>query len=317
MNPSHISIYGAGLAGLSLAYELQKTDPSHIIDVYDKKSKTELLNDPKTICFLEKDSGEFDHLLLKQWQKIRLCVAGMTRSISIAPYRYKVFKAKDLYADYFQHFNKQVTYLEKDIHSIPDNTSYDSTYLDISYHQPTLIMLGATYKLSADTDCFQSDTITILDDYTSTNACDFFFFMPINAREGLLQYVLYSNKIDQMSQFDQIVENYLKRRYATTPIHYTQLGPNSPPIILGTPVAKTRAIHIGTKAGLLNPMTGFGFTQIRQHAKCLAQHTPWNQPSFAFAKAWLALTHRHNLIGKFLIQSSILLPKSLLLHILM
>ena len=96
MKSTDYLILGAGASGLMLAYRMAK-DPffaNKSIRIVDKKQNK---GDDRTWCFWEKGMGEWDSLVVKEWNQIYFGAQGKTKKIPLGQYNYKMIRSAAFY----------------------------------------------------------------------------------------------------------------------------------------------------------------------------------------------------------------------------
>lgn len=87
-------IAGGGMAGLSLAYYLTKSEflQDKSILIIDKEPKTK--ND-RTWCFWENETNEFEEIIYRKWNKVNVKGIDFDEILPTENYHYKMLRGKD------------------------------------------------------------------------------------------------------------------------------------------------------------------------------------------------------------------------------
>jgi lycopene beta-cyclase len=116
-------ILGAGASGLLLAYRMSKDiyfDDKEILIIDQIKDK----GNDRTWCYWEEGTGEWDDVLTKSWPKVFFGSDSFSKTISIAPFTYKMIRSKKLYDKLWKSIGLKanITFVED---SVKNYTEFD------------------------------------------------------------------------------------------------------------------------------------------------------------------------------------------------
>jgi lycopene beta-cyclase len=305
MNDYDYIIVGAGASGLMMAYRMSKDvffDDKNIL-LIDKEKKNK--ND-RTWCFWEKGKGEWDDVLSTSWNTIEIASDIYTKKEAIFPYQYKMIRSKDFYQKIWKQLSNStnISFIESDILEIfqEENNATVTTTTDIFYSKVVInsILFSDEYQtqtnypvlqqhfvgffIKTDEDSFDYSTATFMD-FTVAQKSNtrFMYVLPINKREALFEYTLFSKDLLEIKEYEREIEKYLhdknifnytiteKERGSIPMTCFEFWNSNSENII-----------HIGTAGGWSKASTGFTFKNINKKTSSLVQHLKATKPLINF-----------------------------------
>jgi lycopene beta-cyclase len=284
-NHFDIIITGAGAAGLSLAYRAIKEGVwgnLSVLIVDDGANKAE-----KTWCFWQNKDSVFESLVFKKWDNFSF-YTNQNKHIALKTkdYQYKMIRSVDFFETTlsYLHQQKNITFISgevKDIKSnekkasvIIDGTSYTSRYVFNSILPTPLLEKKDIYLLQhfkgyfikTQQDIFEENSIHFMDFRVHQNhGSTFVYVLPLNKREALIEYTVFSEKVLNSDVYDVALKNYIKNvlNIPTYEITKEEFG-----IIPMTDFKFTRKkgniIHIGTAGGDTRGSTGYTFNNIQK-----------------------------------------------------
>ena len=292
MKSTDYLILGAGASGLMLAYRMAK-DPffaNKSIRIVDKKQNK---GDDRTWCFWEKGMGEWDSLVVKEWNQIYFGAQGKTKKIPLGQYNYKMIRSAAFYQKLWlfilskENFTFQQdevnniyssehevevrcsskTYCAKQVfNSIPLNKTYLS-----QKKYPVLKQHFIGWFIKTESDEFEDDTATFMDfNLEQKGNTRFMYVLPTSKREALFEYTLFSEQLLSKDAYEKAIKNYLKQKN----IHnYTILEKEQGSIPMTVyPFAnenKKNVLNIGTAGGWTKASTGYTFANSSKKTKDL------------------------------------------------
>ncbi|RTL57177.1 MAG: lycopene cyclase [Sphingobacteriales bacterium] len=281
-------ILGAGCAGLSLL--MRMIDSAQFADkrilLIDKTPKTK--ND-RTWCFWEKEKGFFEKIVYRKWDGLVFRSDNYSSLLDIFPYQYKMIRGIDFYNHCFNEINKQVN-----VDIIYDEiNSFDSSVIQLtnqsikvgqamvfnSLYQPAekkedkfyLLQHFKGWIVQADKNTFNPDVATLMDfrvqqDYGTT----FVYTLPLNEREALVEYTLFTESLLNNQQYEEELKNYVRDflKIDSFKVIDEEFG-----IIPMTnedfSFSSNGVFHIGTAGGQTKASTGYTFQFIQKQAKAI------------------------------------------------
>lgn len=282
-------IAGSGLAGLSLLYGIlqEETLNQKQILVIDPASKTQ--ND-RTWCFWEKETGPFESLVCHQWESLQFFSPTVTKKFRMKDYRYKMIQSGDFYRyvlDAVKRY-KNVNFLQEQIEDIKEagekavvktaQGSYSANYVFNStslfypkmVEENTLLQHFLGWYIRTEEDFFDPKVGTLMDfTLPQTHGTTFMYVLPTSAKEALVEYTLFTEKVLEQEEYEQALKSYMtdKLGITTYKITHSEFGviPMSLakfPTHLGN---NRRIINIGTAGGYTKPSTGYTFQFVQKH----------------------------------------------------
>jgi len=291
MSSTHfdIAIIGAGAAGLHLALAIKKDAffMNKRILIIEKSAKDQ--ND-RTWCFWEKGVGLWEDIVTKQWSHGHFFTANKSIPLVLAPYRYKMIKAIDFYR-----FGKDeiaassmFTWVTDDVLSVEIAAAISiqgaaSTYtaefvfdsripeqfdaMDDSYTR--LLQHFKGWVIRTEEDRFDPDQFTMMDfRLLQADTCSFTYVLPLNKREALVEFTLFSKDLLQEETYDTMLKTYVSDILNIA--DYTIIEHEKGVIPMSDfPFEKYsdgKHIRIGTGGGWVKPTTGYSFKNCERNA---------------------------------------------------
>jgi len=280
-------IAGAGAAGLNLALAIRQKPAlaEKSILILEKDAKNQL---DRTWCLWEKQINPLEHIFYKQWNMGVFYGKNITKTLNFAPYRYKMLQSIDFYryarqqlSQYPHTFWKQaqITGIENDI--VYTNTqTYKATYifnsisqLDNFKIQKPYILLLQHFKgwyIRAEKPIFNPDKMTYMDfRIHQHNDCRFFYVLPFNEQEALVEYTIFSDKILNAEAYQTELSSYVNQylNIKNYEILHEEFGVIPMTDFIFPTSSSPFCINIGSYAGQTKPSTGYTFLRTQQHAK--------------------------------------------------
>lgn len=292
-------IAGAGAAGLSLLFQLlgDETLQQKRILVLDAIIKNE--ND-RTWCFWDKHPSVFDPIVSKQWNYLKFISSNYNATKSISPYSYKMIKGIDFYNEVLskaKSFENVTFKVEKIINYNQSNTAikvitnantYAAQYVfnSIVFDPPVLqkkeyylLQHFLGWEIEVSTDIFDDQVATLMDfNVTQQNGDAFVYVLPINKQKALIEYTLFSKKLLNREQYQEVLSAYISnelkiKNYTITHVEYGVI----PMTNHRFKQHDGRLIHIGTAGGAVKGSTGYAFRFIQQQIQSIISKLKKNE----------------------------------------
>lgn len=315
-------IAGGGMSGLSLAYYLSKSELKHKkILIIDKEAKTK--ND-RTWAFWEKHDGAFEEIVAQKWKDFWVYGPGTQKSMNLKEYQYKMIRGIDFYGFIIPKIkaNPNVTFIFTEIEQIIDNQVitklgtfeaqyiFDSTYaLNLNLpHKHNLLQHFKGWVIKTPTPAFDPQKPTIMDFRVAQieDDCTFFYVLPTSPTEALVEYTLFSPALLQPQDYQNALENYLKKYLQITDyeILHEEFGV-IPMTDEDTPeIINPHLIRIGTSGGYTKGSSGYTFTRTQSYLQEIVENLVtfgepfrWKEPLKARYK-WLDSVFLNVLVKK-------------------
>ncbi len=290
MDSYDIVIIGAGASGMQLAVALgEDPDFQHQkIALLEKDSKE--IND-RTWCFWEKGAGQFDDIIYRNWDSIRLAGPGLDKTQSLAPYRYKMLRALDFYKSMalrlekcknVHRLNCAVKNLEEtatevivttDTHSLSASRVFTSVYFDSpsgktypyppgKLRHPVLLQHFLGWVIRVKEPVFDSGTPTFMDfDLPQLGNTRFMYILPFSEQEALVEYTLFSRELLSPEEYVAGLKDYLNQKLGIQKFEILEKETGCIPMTVADFASHNtdRIYHIGVAGGWAKPSTGYTF----------------------------------------------------------
>lgn len=284
-------IIGAGLSGLSLALALLR-NPSTV-------QKRVLLLDryvtdfpDRTWCFWEKQSGPFDDLVRKRWDRLEILTGDNQVEVDLEPYSYKMISSRDFRKNALAKLgeaenvtlvsaNVISTHEQQDLIEVATSSStysaplvFDSrldTQTLKSYTGLNLLQQFRGWYIETSEPAFDPDVARIMDFRASQDdAVAFFYVLPLSETHALIEYTLFTREAKDDQVFDEALKEYIAR---TIPGSGYRIVSDEEGIIPMTDYpfrqASPRIHPIGTAGGCTKPSSGYTFTFVQQQTAAI------------------------------------------------
>ncbi len=281
-------IAGGGLAGLSLAFYLNKSclrDKKILIIDREKKSEND-----HTWCFWEKKNSAFDEIVFRSWNTVWFHgTKNFNEKLDLGEYIYKMIRAKDFYEFVFSKLGANFTVLQAEISEIKNETVktnkgnftakafvFDS-FTRKSYDNPKYRNLFQHFRgwlIETSENIFDKTAPTLFDfRVEQKNECRFIYILPVSTRKALIEFTVFSDNLLQQNEYDFYIKKYLSGvlKIENYSIEETEAGviPMSDEPHEAFPDSKI--IRIGTSGGFVKPSTGYSFYRTQKRLKNLVE----------------------------------------------
>ncbi len=283
-------ISGSGCAGLSLAMHMihsgKFTDKKILLIDKDPKQSND-----RTWCFWQQQESLFESIVCKKWEQLWFYGPNYSSRLNIAPYQYKMIRGIDFYEHCFQTIRQQknFTILFGNIDEIfsEDKTGVvvegekiyaDYVFNSILFKKPVLnqneCWLLQHFKgwiIETDEDRFDPAIATLMDFRISQEeGTAFCYVLPLNAKQALVEYTLFSTQLLQPHQYDEGLQGYINTileipSYRVVDSEFGVI----PMTNYKFQSQQNNIIHIGTAGGQTKGSSGYTFNFIQKHSKAI------------------------------------------------
>jgi lycopene beta-cyclase len=287
-------ISGAGCAGLSLAMHMIHSGKFSnkkilLIDQEEKKK-----ND-RTWCFWQNGPNIFDPIVFRQWQELLFHGDGISSSLNIEPYRYKMIRGIDFYEYCFEEIGKQenFTVLHRNVDEIFSNASSTGViangeaitcqyvFNSVLFEKPHLsrkefwmLQHFKGWSIETNEDVFDTSSATLMDfRVPQRDSIAFCYVLPSSPRKALIEYTLFSPELLKAEEYEASLNAYISEvlKISSFAIKDQEFG--AIPMTNHKFVScYNNIIHIGTAGGQTKASTGFTFSFIQKHSAALVKH---------------------------------------------
>ena len=300
-------ITGAGAAGLMLAYRLAKDS------FFDQKSilildSIERSIDDRTWSFWEVGEGEWDGLVYKYWDSINITNSRCNLKRSLSPYRYKMIQSKYFYREVWSVIRSKSNmkfHKQEIVKLIPNNNNVEvytknsrfkayKVFNSIPNFEnytkqnkyPVLQQHFVGWFIKTDTSSFDPSSVTFMDfDIPQEGNTRFIYMLPINSKEALVEYTVFSKKLLDYSSYESGIKSYLDRKGI---INYTIIRKEQGVIPMTCyPFSAHNSfniLNIGTNGGWTKASTGYTFNNCSKKTRDLINYLKRNSNLLKFEK---------------------------------
>ncbi len=309
-------IAGGGLAGLSLAYQLNQTIlHEKSILIIDQDTKTQ--ND-RTWCFWEKGQGMFDKIVHRKWEQVYFHGTNFSSKLQLAPYRYKWIQGIDFYdfvkTDLLK--NPNIYFIQDTIERIKDtsdggfvitkNSQYIADFVfdsitPLKLNQPRFHNLLQHFKgwlIETKTPVFDVSCPTMMDYRVPQSGLGvrFVYILPESPTRAMIEFTVFSDalltEIEYEIELKNYIEDFLKiKKYS---IQHQEFGVIPMSDETAPQQVGNHVVRIGTAGGYVKPSTGYAFSRTHRQNQTIVKNLLTSGKPFgrsnsmkAKFKAWL------------------------------
>lgn len=284
-------IAGGGMAGLSLAFYLNKSSlRDKKILILDQDAKT--AND-HTWCFWEKEKSAFEEIVFHRWKKFWFHGAREFSSLLDAgEYEYKMIRASDFYKFVFDKIsqNSNIEFRQTNIQAIENATVetgqgnfvakefvFDSVsrknYDDPQNRNLWQHFLGWT--IETETEIFNEREMTLFDFRVAQNdECRFIYILPLTPKKALLEFTIFSSNLLENDEYETPLKKYIAETLKIENYRINEIERGVIPMsdALHEEFPAPKIIRIGTAGGYVKPSTGYSFQRTQRRLQKLVEN---------------------------------------------
>ncbi len=295
-----IIIVGGGLAGLSLAVELAQPQFQHL-KVLVLEQRTQYTRD-RTWSYWATQAHRYSSLERRRWSKWTTRFEGRV-TVQSSQRAYCTLDADAFYSHAMQcitasphvrlRLGTQVHHIVNgapaQVH-LPDGGMLQAQWVmdarpDATHPAGGMAQHFEGWEIEADRDCFDPETLDLMDFQPSQHGLHFFYVLPYTARRALVE-TTWISRWAAGKDYAAELERYLAARWPG--MRYKKVYQERGVLSLGSPPAQSnnRIVPLGRNAGTLRLSTGFAFLNTLADAKRIAEwigQTPLAQPGHTLA----------------------------------
>lgn len=275
------AIIGAGAAGLNLA--LCILDEPFFADkkivIFDGDPKQ--TND-RTWCFWEKDTGQWDAIVSKTWEKAIITdTTGQQNTFSLLPFSYKMIHAIDFYnyarkkienASNIIWVAAEVEEVAEDGLRIKAGKEYrisrhifDSRISTDFYKDESSVKLLQHFKgwvIETPDAVFDDSTFVMMDFHIRwKDTTSFIYVLPYSKNKALIEFTLFSPHLIQDNEYEMMIQQYLSEvlklnKYTVTTTEKGVIPMSDYPFHR---LNNRKVTKIGTAGSWVKPSSGYSF----------------------------------------------------------
>lgn len=298
---------GGGLAGLSLAWHLEKAFPGqYSMLIADRTPK---VSNDRTWCFWEKENGPFQDVVFRQWDHIRVEGPDWCKELNIAPYRYKMIRSKDLY-EFIQkdlQHKPNIHFAYGDITRMQDLADGASFFLDEqechgkwminsafrptlpASYQRVLLQHFKGYFVHTEKQAFDPG-VPLFMDFRVEQGKDvrFVYILPFTKQEALIEFTVFSPSVwpeekyrEELNQYIDTVANIGEYHILEEEFGIIPMSDFAYPTRTGKHI-----LHAGTAGGATKASTGYTFVNVQQQNAGIVKNIRQHGHPFVEESAW-------------------------------
>lgn len=249
----------------------------------DKEPK---IRNDRTWCFWEKESGYFESIVYKKWDRLLFRSEKLLLPLDIAPYQYKMIRGIDFYDYCFSKIHRQrdidIKYgeisfergreikINDEILPVKGAVVFNSIYLPAQKQENKFYLLQHFKGWIIETPTTQFDPAcgTLMDfNMPQDHGASFVYLLPLTPNMALVEYTLFTKELLQQQEYGLQLRTYINQhlKIASFTIREEEFG------IIPMTNAKFKGYqhgmyNIGTAGGQTKASTGYTFRFIQKHA---------------------------------------------------
>ncbi|MEA5403624.1 lycopene cyclase family protein [Arcicella sp. DC2W] len=287
-------IAGGGMAGLSLAFYLNKSLlKNESILIIDRDVKQ--AND-HTWCFWEQGNSPFEEIIGRKWKGLWFYGhQDFASFLNIEEYSYKMLRGEDFYQYLIPELKKNpnITFLQADIEHIESTVDdaivmtnqgvfkaktfvFDSIsvskFNQAKYHNMLQHFKGWVIETSQPS--FNPEQPTLFDfRIEQQNECRFVYVLPHSEKKALIEFTIFSDNLLDEASYNDALKKYIKEVLKIEDYQITEVESgvipmsDEPQVISPSP----KVIRIGTAGGYVKASTGYSFQRTQRFLQQLVQ----------------------------------------------
>ncbi|MEO8534608.1 MAG: lycopene cyclase family protein [Flavobacterium sp.] len=324
---------GAGLSALMTVYKMVQSGKftEESILLLDENSKQ--TND-RTWCFWSENETIWSSVISKKWDSALFANEKFKRDLDLKPYQYNQILGLDFYSFVFEALSKQsnITFLTEKVTDINEldthvfvgteenrytcnylfNSIYTKAFAESQTKYPVLQQHFVGWFVKSEMEIFNPEQATFMDFSVGQKGnTRFMYVLPTSTTEALVEYTLFSEKLLSKEEYENEIQNYLKK-LGTTAYEILEKEHGSIPMTCYPFWKKNtkRVLNIGTTGGWTKASTGYTFRNSDKKSSELVEFLQTNPSTSlrmsAFHKKsrfWfydlllLDILYRHNELG--------------------
>lgn len=282
MKHYHYIFTGSGLAALMTVYKMVSSEKFKDITILLLDENPKRTND-RTWCFWEKENAIWDSIVSKKWNYALFANEDFRRNLEIQPYQYKMIQGLNFYTLVFELLSKEknitflnekvtdINELEKHVYVATENNSFTCDQVFNSVYNkavvsnqtkfPVLQQHFIGWKIKSEEAVFNPKQATFMDfSVAQKGNTRFMYVLPTSETEALLEYTLFSHSLLAKSEYENEIENYIKK-LGIKNYQIIEKEQGSIPMTCYPFWKKNtkRVINIGTAGGWTKASTGYTF----------------------------------------------------------
>ena len=181
----------------------------------------------RTWCFWQKQDGLFEDIVCKRWEKLWFHGAEFSKELQISPYQYKMIRGIDFYEHCLSSIGQQSNFdilfgnVEKVFSEqrtgvvVNGQTIYaDYIFNSILFEKPFinkneywLLQHFKGWLIETNETIFDEAIATLMDfRIDQKHGSEFCYVLPLNSRQALVEYTVFSSELLQQNQYDDMLE---------------------------------------------------------------------------------------------------------------
>jgi len=293
-------IAGAGCAGLSVLHQILQAPTLQDKKILVIDHNLEKSND-RTWCFWETETSSFEHLVKNSWDKISILAPSFQKELTTAPFTYKMIQGLDYYQFIIENAKqfKNVSWLQAKVLKIKTSTggaivqyeggqvyaskvftsilpfqmhdllSAQKYNLPDAHMQPFLWQHFKGKVVRFEKSVFKPNIARLMDfNVPQKEATAFMYLLPLNEKEALVEYTLFSETILANAEYDEVIAAYLSKNYPDQTFEIIHEEKGAIPMTQFDFASTSDNIYsIGALGAAIKASTGYAFQFIQQQSK--------------------------------------------------
>jgi lycopene beta-cyclase len=273
---------GTGLAALMTVYKMIQSGNFREKSILLIDENTKKTND-RTWCFWQVEQSTWEQSITKKWDLALFANEKFSRDLELKPYQYNRVKGLDFYNQVFDLISKQknIDFLNEKVTDINElqthvyvatetknftgdklfNSIYRKFAVESQTKYPVLQQHFIGWFIKSKEAAFNPAQATFMDfSVEQKGNTRFMYVLPTSTTEALLEYTLFSHDLLAKSEYEDEIQNYIKK-LGITDYEIIEKEQGSIPMTCYPFWKKNtqRVLNIGTAGGWTKASTGYTF----------------------------------------------------------
>jgi lycopene beta-cyclase len=304
-------LVGGGMAGLSLAYYLNKSllrDKKVLLIDRDIKQEND-----HTWCFWEKERSAFECIVFRKWQHLWFHgVERFTRLLSLGTYRYKMIRAVDFYDFIGKELtqNPAISFVQANVLDIEESENGGKVHTDKGIFEAKEYLFDSVsvpsfqkeayqnmlqhflgWVIETDEPVFKPEEATLFDfRIPQEKECRFVYVLPHSEKKALVEFTIFSDNLLSQALYEEALSDYLSSTLRLQSYRITEREFGIVPMS-DEPLAQQvspHVIRIGTAGGYVKTSTGYSFQRTQRRLKRLVSSLEKGHIQLTKSSKWKA-----------------------------
>ena len=268
-------ILGGGCAGLSLAYELDKSNKIRDKSLAIIEIREEYKRD-KTWSFWKVNNHNFDDCIIKSWNNFTINSKSGSYEVLNKNYPYQTIDSGLFYKKILNKIkhNKNVEFFNNTDHLNLDNSIIFNSIPNKENDEGKLWQHFKGIEIETSKNVFDDTIFNLMDfDCDQRDNVHFFYTLPFTKNKALIETTWLSKMGEKsLTDYDSQLSKYIKETLKINDYKITYKEQGAIPLFYSRNSIEKNKINIGSAGGMTRLSTGYTFLNIQDHCKYISNN---------------------------------------------